>query len=410
MPQLTALSTKNAKPGRHADGRGLYLLVKPSGAKSWLLRVQVDGKRRDIGLGSFAEAPKKAPTEGSAVIAIPLLQRKVLTLAEAREKADLLRTAAKSGLDPIAERDRERRSLPTFREASIIAHDALKDGWTVKVAQVFLRSLENHAFPTLGAKRVDHITAGDITAALAPIWTAKPDMARKVKQRIRTVLNFAHSKGWRPAEAPSRSVTVGLPRQPKAGNYSAMPYAELPAFVAQLWAAPPTTGKNALLFQIFTAARPGEVRAARWDQIDLPKCEWKRPAEMMKAGEAHTVTLNSAAVELLKRLEAELPLNQADLIFPGKRGLTLSDMTASKVLRTAGLPYDAHGFRSSFRDWAAERMPMIPDAVAEAALAHMVPDKVVRAYKRTTFIEMRRKLLEAWAEFLCSSRHGAEVS
>ncbi len=398
--QLTAISAKNAKPGRHADGKGLYLLVKPSGAKSWLLRIQVDGKRRDIGLGSFKEAARKAPSEGLLAIDIPILQRKVLTLGEAREKADILRTIAKSGRDPIAERDRDRRSIPNFREVSEAAHVALKAGWTEKGAQVFLKSLENHAYPTLGAKRVDSITAGDITRALTPIWTSKPDMARKVKQRIRTVLNFAHGKGWRAAEAPSRSVTVGLPRQPKGGNYSAMPYAEVPAFVAKLRADVTTTGKQALLFQIYTAARPGEVRAARWGQIDLAKREWKRPATMMKANEPHIVTLNDAAVQLLESVGAERPHAVLDLIFPGQRGAMMSDMTMSKVLRAAGLDYNAHGFRSSFRDWAAENMPAIPDPVAEAALAHTVPDKVVRAYKRTTFVEMRRELLDAWSAFL----------
>lgn len=404
MPQLSALSAKSAKPGRHADGRGLYLLVKPTGAKSWLLRVQVDGKRRDIGLGSFREPPKSAASDCGPRIEIPILQRKLLTLTEAREKADLLRVIAKSGLDPIAERDRERRSIPTFREASEAAHRALKDGWKEKGAKVFLKSLENHAYPSLGAKRVDSITAGDITDALAPIWMSKPDMARKVKQRIRTVLDFAHGKGWRPTEAPSRSVTVGLPRQPKGGNYAAMPYADLPAFVARLNSEAPTKGKQALLFQILTAARPGEVRASRWGQIDLTRREWKRPADMMKGNEPHVVTLNEAAVQLLEAVRPSQKPGAADLIFPGQRGAMMSDMTMAKVLRTAGLSYDPHGFRSSFRDWAAEKMPAIPDPVAEAALAHIVPDKVVRAYKRTKFVEMRRKLLDAWDKFLRSGR------
>lgn len=407
MSRLTTLSMKNAKPGRHADGGGLYLLVKPTGAKSWLLRVQVDGKRRDIGLGSFRESPRKAIGDVADPITIPILQRKVLSLGEAREKAELIRIAAKSGLDPIAERDRERRSTPTFREATEAAHIALKDGWKEKGAQVFLRSLENHAYPTLGNQRVDSITAGDITAALSLIWMTKPDMARKVRQRIGTVLNFSHSKGWRPTEAPSRSVTVGLPRQPKGGNFSAMPYSEIPDFVAQLHADAPTTGKRALLFQILTAARPGEVRAARWNQVDLAKREWNRPASMMKGSEAHVVTLNHAAVQLLALIRGETTPPHTEHIFPGSRGVMMSDMTMSKVLRTAGLPYDAHGFRSSFRDWAAEKMPNIPDPVAEAALAHIVPDKVVRAYKRTTFIEMRRTLLDAWGNFAAAPEFDA---
>jgi integrase len=237
---------------------------------------------------------------------------------------------------------------------------------------------------------------------LTPIWTTKADMARKVRQRIGTVLNFAHGKGWRSTEAPGRSVTVGLPRQPKGGNYQAMPYADVPAFVAGLVAQPTTTGRSALFFQIYTAARPGEVRGACWGQVDLDKREWNRPASLMKGNDAsaHTVTLNDAAVALLKQIKGDTSPKPDQLVFPGQRGGTLSDMTMNKVLRTANQPFDAHGFRSSFRDWAAEKMPEIPDPVAEAALAHVVPDKVVRAYKRTAFVEMRRKLLDAWGEFL----------
>ena len=406
MPRLTALSVRNAKPGRHADGEGLYLLVKPTGAKTWLLRVQVEGKRRDVGLGTVDTSPRIGGKGEVSPIVIPLLQRKVLTLGEAREKAAMLRVAAKSGLDPIIERDRDRQSIPKFKDAAKATHQALKDGWTEKGAQTFINSLETHAFPVIGDIRVNVVTAADITAALAPIWTTKLDMSRKVRQRIGTVLNFAHGKGWRSTEAPGRSVTVGLPRQPKGGNYRAMPFADVPTFVAEVRAAVPTTGRIALLFQIYTAARPGEVRAARWGQIDLSKAEWARPATMMKGGEAHTVTLNGAALKILTQLKGERTPAADELIFTGQRGGMISDMTMGKVLRTAEQPYDAHAFRSSFRDWAAEKMPTIPDPVAEAALAHVVPDKVVRAYKRTSFIEMRRELLEAWGAFVKSVDHG----
>ncbi len=403
MPKLTALSVRNAKPGRHADGDGLYLLVKPTGSRSWMLRVQVDGKRRDVGLGTVdlsarAQKDKNEPSP----IPISILHRRILTLAEAREKANLLRGAAKAGLDPVAERDRERYSIPTFREAAVSTHAALKSGWPAKGAATFLSSMENHVYGVIGDQRVDAITAGDISAVLTPIWTSKPDMARKVRQRIGTVLNFAHGKGWRATEAPGKSVTVGLPRQPKGGNYVAMPYADVPAFVAKLAAETPTSGRQALLFQIFTAARPGEVRGARWGQIDMAKREWTRPASLMKGVNAppHTVTLNTAAMLLLDKIRTERSPKPNDLIFPGRGGAKMSDMTLNKVIRTAGLLNDAHGFRSSFRDWAAEMMPEVPDPVAEAALAHIVSDKVVRAYKRTDFLEMRRKLLDGWAAFV----------
>lgn len=400
MAKLTALGVKNAKPGRHADGEGLYLLVKPTGGKSWLLRIQVDGKRRDIGLGAVDTSARGTGKGSDTVLAIPILHRKILTLGEAREKAGLLRGAAKAGLDPIAERDRDRRSIPTFKSVAEDAHKALKEGWTEKGAQTFINSLSNHAFPVIGSMRVDAITAADISRVLMPIWTSKPDMGRKVRQRIATVLNFAHGKGWRPMEAPGRSVTVGLPRQPKGGNFASMPYAALPTFYAATTAKPSTTGRSALLFQILTAARPGEIRGAKWGQIDFDKGDWNRPASLMKGGVAHTVTLSPVACKLLSGLKGDADPPPDALIFAAKGGGMLSDMTMSKVLRDAKEPYDAHGFRSSFRDWAAETMSLVPDAVAEAALAHEVPDKVERAYKRTKFVEMRRSLLKAWGEFV----------
>lgn len=377
MGKLTALAVKNAKPGRHGDGAGLYLMVKPSGAKSWVLRVQRDGRRRDVGLGSTA----------------------ALNLAEARQRAVELRKHALNGRDPIAERDRDRRAIPTFREATNDAHQALKAGWVDKNAAAFLTSLRDYAFPALGDLRVDGIETGHVRDMLVPIWTTKPELARKVRMRVGQVLNFSRSKGWRSTEAPGRSVTVGLPKQPRGKNFKAMPYADVPAFVAALQDASPTTGRHALLVQILTAARPGEVRAARWGQIDFGKREWRRPADMMKGDLEHVVTLSTAAVALLERVRGSATPRPDALVFPGKGGKPMSDMTLKKVVTDAGQAFDPHGFRSSFRDWAAEKMPEIPDPVAEAALAHVVPDKVVRAYKRTTFLDMRRQLLEAWGVF-----------
>lgn len=399
MGKLTPLYVKNAKPGRHADGACLYLVVKPSGARSWVLRVQSDGVRQDLGLGTADTAPRSSAMNQ---IEINILHRTMLTLAEAREKAGILRAVSKAGGNPIAERDRERRSVPTFRKAAKDAHETLKEGWSEKGAKTFIGSLENHAFKVLGDLRVDAITSADITAALAPIWTSKPDMARKVRQRIGTVLNFAHSKGWRATEAPGRSVTVGLPRQPAGTNFRAMPYIDVPRFVNKIANESATSGRLALLLLIYTAARPGEVRGAKWGQIDFANREWNRPAELMKGinAKAHTVTLNDAALDLLQTLRGDRETRPADFIFVGPRGSALSDMTMAKVLRTAKQPYDAHGFRSSFRDWAAEKMPHISDDVAEAALAHIVPEKVIRAYKRTQFLEARRTLLDAWGAFV----------
>ena len=407
MANLTAAKVRSAKAGRHHDGDGLYLEVKPSGARSWGLRVQVDGKRQDYGLGTVDVARLAAGRDqmDASPIDIPLLQRRLLTLVEAREKARILRAAAKAGLDLIAERDRERRSIPKFRDAAKDAHAAWSIGRKEKEAATFLRSLELHAFPTIGNKRVDMITAADIIDVLNPIWMTKPDMGRKVRQRIGRVLNFAHGKGWRATEAPSKSVTASLSRQPKGGNYRAMPWADVPTFVERLRAATPTIGRQALLFQILTAARPGEVRAARWGQIDMEKHDWNRPANIMKAGVAHSVTLSAAAVEVLEDAAARRAANDDALIFPGRGTGMFSDMTLNKVLRDSDEPFDAHGFRSAFRDWAAENMTHIPDAVAEIALAHIEPNKVIRAYKRTQYPQMRRELLEAWGAFVFGGVH-----
>ena len=191
MGKMTVAGVRGAKPGRHADGDGLYLLVKPSGARSWLLRVQVDGHRRDIGLGSVDLTPRS----GEPLIDIPLLLRKRLSLSEAREKSAALRKAAGSGLDPIAERDRDRRGNPTFEAAAKQCHADLKGAWSKRHAESFLASLERHVFPAMGKKRVDQITSSDIRDMLAPIWTEISDMSRKVRGRVTTVLNYAHSKG-----------------------------------------------------------------------------------------------------------------------------------------------------------------------------------------------------------------------
>lgn len=377
MGKLNALTVKNAKPGRHGDGGGLYLLVKPTGARSWLLRVRVDGRRRDIGLGSIAK----------------------LSLAEARDEAAKLLKHALNGRDPIAERDRKASVAKTFRDAAKATHAAKADGWADKTAEAFLSSLADHAYPVLGDLLVEHIEAADIARALKPIWTSKPAMAVKVRHRIGVVLSFAKASKWRTTDAPMRELGHLLSRQEAGGSMAAMPYAEVPAFIAGLEAKPQTTGRLALLFAIATAARSGEVRQAHWEQIDLEKRLWHRPADIMKSKSAHTVTLNEYALGILRRARGDTKV-PSGLVFPSSANKPLSDMTLSKIMRDAELPYVPHGFRSSFRDWVAELMPTMPEAAAEAALAHSIPDKVVKAYKRTQLIELRRQLLDGWGVFL----------
>jgi len=397
MPSLTTIGVRNAKVGRYADGEGLYLLVKASGARSWLLRVQVDGKRRDIGLGSVDLIGKRDSTEDD----VPILSRRKLTLAEAREKSAILCRFAKAGRDPVLERDKDRSNAPTFKDAAIRCHADLKSGWAPRNAAAFLASLEDHAFPALAKYRVDNVEASHIRDMLAPIWTTIPSMARKVRQRVGIVLNYAKAKGWRANEAPVKSVTMGLSRGHRGGNFPAMPYTDVPTFMTAIEAKSSTTGRLALRFLILTAARSGEVRNATWDQIDTDKKLWNRPAAMMKGNLPHAVTLSDAALAVLASANAVRTSQKPDApIFQSNKGTTISDMTISKIMRDMGLPYVPHGFRSSFRDFAAERMPDIPDPVAESALSHSVGDKVVAAYKRTDFLVMRRRLLDAWGEYV----------
>jgi integrase len=377
MGKLNALTVKNAKAGRHGDGGGLYLLVKPTGARSWLLRVRVEGRRRDVGLGSIAK----------------------LSLAEAREEAAKLLKHALNGRDPIVERDRRSFIAKTFRAATIATHTAKADGWADKTADAFLSSLAEHAYPVLGDLLVEHIEAADIARALKPIWTTKPAMAVKVRHRIGVVLSFAKASKWRTTDAPMRELGHLLSRQEAGGAMAAMPYGDVPAFVEDVEAKAGTTGRRALLFALATAARSGEVRQARWEQIDMEKRLWSRPASIMKSKVAHVVTLNEYAVSILRRMKGDAAA-PSGLVFPSSANKPLSDMTLSKIMRDAELPYVPHGFRSSFRDWAAEMMPNMPEAVAEAALAHTIPDKVVRAYKRTQLLELRRQLLDGWGVFL----------
>ena len=228
-------------------------------------------------------------------------------------------------------------------------------------------------------------------------------MARKVRQRIGKVLDFAKAKRWRESEAPRRAISTLVGKAGKGGNFPAMPYAQIPQYWRTLNESTETLGRLALMLIISTGCRSVEAREARWGQIDWDRREWNRPASMMrKTGQPHTVTLNAQALSVLRRAAATFSDDQKPdaLIFPSSKGTILSDMTISKVMRDGKLPYVPHGFRSSLRDYAAEQMPQIPDPVAEAALAHIVPDAVVRAYKRTQFLEMRRQLLDAWGRFI----------
>lgn len=392
MASLTVRKVENAKPGRHVDGAGLMLYVQPTGAKSWVLRIQINGRRRDIGLGSVSRYDLLPELDD-----IPLLEKCVLTLAEARLKAATLRQMAKAGRDPFAELIRDRSPIPNFNEAALKTYEAKLPEWSATTAESFMSSMEKHAFPQLGKILVSDLDAATIAKTLSAIWMKTPQIALKVRQRIGLVLNYAEAQSWRTSSMPNDAISMLLPKQLEGGHFDAMPYKDVPAFVASLQTSL-SVGRLALLFLIFTAARSGEVRGATWSQIDVNERLWHRPAELMKGrnAKAHTVTLNREALAIIE-IARQFRRNSTDLIFPSRRGGELSDMALSSFMD--GIFGTPHGFRSSFRDWAAEKMPHIPDPVAEAAIAHKVSNKVVAAYKRTAFLEMRRVLLDEWGNF-----------
>jgi len=383
MGKLNALAVKAAKePGRYHDGDGLMLDVKKSGSASWLLRVQVNGKRRDFGLGSLRQ----------------------LSLSQARERADEVRRQCRLGIDPVALKRAETSSqptMPTFGEAAIMAYEEHKGGWrNAKHKAQWISSLKAYAFPHFGHLAVDQVDGPAIRESLLPIWLSKPETARRVRQRIGAVLDWAFSKGFRQSEAPMRSVGKGLPRQPKKdSHFAALPYADVPALMAKL-AQADSVGRVALRFLILTAARSGEVRGARWSELDLDAGIWTVPANRMKAGKTHMVPLSTPAIATLETARGWGRSDEHDIVFPGQRFAPMSDMTLAKVVRTATTAKaTVHGFRSAFRDWAAECTDFAGDVV-EAALAHTNTNRVEAAYRRTNYLEKRRGLMLMWANFV----------
>ncbi|MEQ9642775.1 MAG: integrase arm-type DNA-binding domain-containing protein [Alphaproteobacteria bacterium] len=373
--------------GRYADGNGLYLVVDPSGAKRWLLRTVVRGKRRDIGLGGL----------------------KVVSLAEAREKALSYRKIARDGGDPLAERNRSRMVVPKFAEAARAVHKEHAQAWkNEKHGNQWINTLEQYVFPTIGEHRVDHVETADVLKVLGPIWLTKAETARRVRQRIRTVLDWATASGFRSGENPVDSVGKGLPRQPdNRGHHAALPHVEVPDFITNLRQAPELGEATKLAFEflILTAGRTREVVEAEWREIDLERAIWTVPASRMKAGKEHRVPLSPRCVDILKR--ARKLSADGSHVFPGRSfDKPLSNMVFLMALRRTKLDITAHGFRSAFRDWAAERTNF-PREVCEMALAHALKDKVEAAYRRGDLFEKRRELMDTWAAFVTSE--GADV-
>lgn len=387
-----------SQPGRYADGGGLYLWVRPStrkGAipdtvvKSWLVRMQKDGRRRDIGLGGY---PK-------------------LKLAAARKMAETVIEQMMQGIDPVAARE-VASTCPTFAKASKARHKELVPSFrNAKHAAQWLTSLETYAWPVLGSLPVDSVTPAHVRDALLPIWLTKPETAKRVHQRIVDVLTWAVAKGHR-TEVPLLSAkALALPKVDReAEHHAALAFDAVPAFFASLREREGVS-RLALEALILTAARSGEIRGATWDEIDLEAKLWAVPGARMKRGKEHVVPLSPAAVaafERAKQYRRDVEPGEPDLVFPSPhKGGALSDMALTKLLRDLGAGVTAHGFRSSFRDWAAEKTN-VPNEVAEIALAHAIGSKTEAAYRRGALLEKRRELMNAWGRF-CTCDGGKVV-
>ena len=362
----------------HGDGGTLFLRVAPGGSKSWVQRLTVDGKRRDMGLGGF-----------------PLV-----SLAEAREAAFQNRKLARTGGDPLAEK--RKAKVPTFRQATEKTHETLKPRWRNDQNTVsWIQTLQRHAFPVLGDMPVDRIGREDVLRVLTPIWGTRMETARRVRQRIRTVLRWCEAHGYIDRNVAGDAISGALPAMPAVkAHYQALPYQEVRSALETVEASGASmSAKLCLRFLVLTAARSGEARSARWDEIHMDQAVWTIPATRMKSQREHRVPLSDAVLEVLEQARE---LNDgSSWIFPSplRPGKPLSNMTLTKVLRDRGLAdkTTVHGFRSSFRDWCAETGK--PREVAEAALAHVVGG-VEGAYFRSDLFAKRRRLMDQWGAFL----------
>lgn len=411
MGKLTAKQIESlTAPGTYEDGEGLRILIKPSGKKYWVLRFQLSGKRREMGLGTY-------PAVG---------------LKEARQKSSDRRRLLRDGIDPLQARDEEREAQVaaelkrksksiTFQDVSVDYIEAHRSGWkNVKHAQQWTNTLATYASPTIGDLATNQITTEHILEILKPIWSSKAETASRVRNRIELVLDAAKARGLREGENPARwrgHLDKLLPSSSKAKrtqNHPALPYSELSRFIEALNS---IEGQSAyaLKMTILTACRTSEVLAANWSEIDLKVKLWSIPAERMKAGRVHTVPLSDTVINLLQGLPR---FSNSSLLFPGARkGRPISNMAMLMTLRrmdakdledggkgwrdSGDRVITAHGFRSTFRDWAAEQTNYARE-VCEMSLAHVVANGAEAAYWRSDLLEKRRALMDDWANFVSS--------
>ena len=376
-----------SKAGMYSDGNGLNLRVERSGTKQWVQRVTVAGKRTMLGLGGYP----------------------AVSLADARELAAANQRAVKQGRDLLAEKrqaaeERRRPAVPSFSEAAERVIEMRRPTWSnSKHAAQWTSTLATYAHPVIGRKPVDEITTGDVLAILTPIWTAKPETASRVRQRLEAVFDWVVAQGWRADNPAGKAVTRALPRVSRVKrHHTALPVLDVPGALKTVReSGADMATRLAFEFLVLTAARSREARLATWREMDLQSATWKAPAERMKARREHRVPLSGRSLEILGQAR-ELNGHDTELVFPaGRRGKALSDMTLTVLLRRLGIPAVPHGFRSSFKDWCMEvRGGDDRWFLSEAALAHNLGDSTQMAYARSDLLELRRPLMDEWAEFL----------
>lgn len=363
-------------PGRYGDGGGLHLLIQKDGRKSWVLRTTVHGRRRDLGLGGIS----------------------YVSLAQARIEALRLRTIARNGGDPLAERNKE---VLTFGQAAERVFEQSRPTWkNAKHAEQWINTLRTYAFPFFGDIQIANVTSANVLEALTPIWTSKPETAKRLKQRISTVFDWAKSAGHYPNENPVAGLKKALPDnrvQPK--HHASLPWPELPEFMERL-SSREGVSAYCLRFIILTAVRSGEARGATWSEIDGNK--WIIPAQRMKAAKAYRIPLSPEALAVLDEVRGL----DGDLIFPSTRKRPLSVMAFKALFKRMGVDaITTHGFRSTFRDWCSESAH-IPREVAEAALAHKTGDATEQSYARSDLFERRIDVMDQWSAY-ATNRKGS---
>jgi integrase len=383
------------RPGRYLDSAGLYLQVISATNRSWLLRYELRGKRRWMGLGSAS----------------------TFTLEEARARALKARQLLADKIDPLEARRAERAQAAaatarnkTFATVATEYFDAHAGSWSNKARVQFRSSLASYAYPTLGALPVAAIDEPLILGVLTPIWATKHVTARRVRNRIASILDFAAAAGYRSGTNPAQweghlqHLLAAPDRLVNIRHMPSLPYVELPAFFAELRTVQGIPAR-ALEFTILTAARSGEAIGARWPEIDPTNRVWTIPADRMKGGIEHRVPLAPQALALLQALPRE-----ADYLFVGSRaGAAIGPDSMQRLLRELRQGITVHGFRSTFRVWSEERTSF-PAVVAEQALAHTIGNAVERAYRRTVLLEHRTRLMAAWADYCCTPHVAASVT